>query len=90
MRIRMRINEDIITKTDADGNTIIVNISKDDNKYYKLRGPSKVVWEFIKDGKEFSEIEKECLNRFNVSKEEFKADYDRFIEKALKLEFITK
>jgi hypothetical protein len=88
MKIKLKI--ETIFKTDENEDIVIINFLKEDKSYFKVSGVAKEIFEKIKNDSSYDEIIDDLLAKYNISKEQAKADLDDFILNLEKHELIEK
>lgn len=89
-----KVNPDVIFKTDFSGDNILIIFLNDENFYYKIDGLAAQIWKLI-DSKTTSplksdDIYQECLTLFNPPADQFRQDYEKYLEKLIDEKIIIK
>lgn len=84
------VKEDVIKKDDQNGDFLLVNISIEDDCYYRVTGAAKFAWQKLSEGLTYENILDEMLKRFDTSKDQVSKDLNVFLDDLTKYGLISK
>ncbi len=77
--MRVKLKDDTVFKDDEDGNLVIINISDETDKYYKLSGVSMEVFRLMSEDLELDAIKSKILQEYNVDEKQLSTDIEKLI-----------
>ena len=88
LKDRYQINPDYISNTDRKGDTYFANISDSSSSVLRLRGPSSLMWNLLKEEKNKKQITDEISKVYEVGNKTIHKDLKFLIDNLVEHEIL--